>query len=69
MSMDYAAIEAARVFKTQAQTDALRALCERYHCDYVPSEFRPVFGLPAGYVAGWAGPIYVGCDPEGRISS
>ncbi|HEX5522800.1 MAG TPA: hypothetical protein VFX53_05100 [Pedococcus sp.] len=54
---------------TSEQRDALAALCERYNVDFDPDAFHPAWDLPAGYVAGWVGPIYVGCDPEGAISS
>jgi hypothetical protein len=54
---------------TPQQSQALRELCERYHVPFVASSYRPTFDLPSGYVAGWVGPIYVGCDPTGRISS
>ena len=60
---------------TEAQAAALLALCERYGVGYDPAHYRPGgFGLPAGYVAGWVGgpdarKLFVGCDPEGRISS
>lgn len=53
-----------------AQRIALRDLCHRYNVPFVESHFQvKPFGLPEGYVAGWVGPIFVGCDPEGRISS
>lgn len=54
---------------TPQQEEALRALCGRYHVEFSPENFRYAFGLPKGYVAGQVGPIYVGCDPDGRISS
>lgn len=54
---------------TEAQREALAALCERYDVEFDPDAFGPGFGLPSGYVAGQVGPIYVGCDPEGQISS
>ena len=59
----------------EAQRAALTALCGRYNVPFSESDFRAAFDLPAGYVAGWvydthhAGIIYVGVDPEGRISS
>lgn len=34
-----------------------------------PSEFHPVFDLPRGWVAGWAGGIYYGIEPRGDASS
>lgn len=51
------------------QTAALQAICARFHVAFDASNYRPAFDLPAGYVAGWVGPIYVGCSPEGEISS
>ena len=54
---------------TNAQRQALQALCERYHVPFKPSDFKPAYGLPKGYVAGWVGPIYVGVSPDGQISS
>jgi hypothetical protein len=55
---------------TNAQLEALEALAKRYGVpfDRARFEYGP-FDLPPGYVAGWVGPIYVGCSPEGRISS
>lgn len=58
-----------------AQEAALADLCARYDVAYDPAHYRPGgLGLPAGYVAGWIGgpdarKLFVGCDPEGRISS
>jgi hypothetical protein len=63
---------------TVLQETALSTLCERYHVAYRPEHYQPTFDLPEGYVAGWVGgadiqkmhpTIYVGCSPEGRISS
>ncbi len=54
---------------TPAQEVALRRLCENYKVPFDPKEYHPKFDLPPGYVAGWVGPIYVGCDADGRISS
>lgn len=54
---------------TPQQREALQRLCERYKVPFDPGAFAPRFDLPAGYVAGWVGPIFVGCSPEGRISS
>lgn len=60
---------------TPQQETALRDLCERYKANFDPAKFWHPFDLPPGYVAGWIGEpgapgsIYVGCDPEGRISS
>ena len=63
---------------TEAQDKALRDICARYHVSYRASDYRPTFDLPSDYVAGWVGgyevqtehpTIYVGCDPEGNISS
>lgn len=53
-----------------AQEAALYDRSRRYNVLYDYNGFRPTFDLPKGYVAGWIGDrIYVGCDPEGRISS
>ena len=41
---------------TNAQRQALQALCERYHVPFRPSDFKPAYDLPKGYVAGWVGP-------------
>jgi hypothetical protein len=63
---------------TLLQEASLSAICERYHVEYHPLHYRPSFDLPEGYVAGWVGgveiqaehpTIYVGCSPEGIISS
>lgn len=54
---------------TDEQRDALRTLCRGYKVPFQPENYLPVFDLPPGYVAGWVGPIYVGCSPEGEISS
>lgn len=54
---------------TAAQVDALARLCGRYSVAFDPAAYRQPSDLPAGWAAGWVGPIYVGCDPEGRISS
>ena len=59
------------------QRAALRSLCERYKSTFDESKFHPQFDLPTGYVAGWVGcsvhgkpgSIYVGCAPDGSISS
>jgi hypothetical protein len=55
---------------TPAQLDALARLHEAYRVPFDPEKFTPQFDLPDGYVAGWVGDrLYVGCSPEGRISS
>lgn len=63
---------------TPEQRAALMALCHRYHVEFCESDYSTRFDLPDGYVAGWAGgwaiqgvqpTIYVGCSPDGRISS
>jgi hypothetical protein len=51
------------------QREALRTLCERFRVEFNESNYHPTFDLPPGYVAGQVGPIYVGCDEEGQISS
>ncbi|HET9144028.1 hypothetical protein [Actinophytocola sp.] len=57
----------------EAQDTALADLSARYGVLYNPADFSPTFGLPAGWVAGWIGgearKLYVGCSPEGQISS
>jgi hypothetical protein len=54
---------------TAAQVDALLRLCGRYSVAFNPAAYRQPSDLPTGWVAGWVGPIYIGCGPEGRISS
>lgn len=61
---------------TDAQRTALVNLCERYGVPFDPSHFTTgaAWDLPPGYVAGWVGgpdvqKLYVGCSPEGHISS
>ena len=54
---------------TTEQEQALRACCDRFHVPFDPEAYRPAFDLPEGWVAGWVGPIYVGCSPEGDIHS
>lgn len=60
---------------TRAQERSLRALCGRYGEEFHFGDYTPQFDLPPGYVAGWVGGpngsrrLYVGCDPEGRVSS
>jgi hypothetical protein len=80
---------------TEAQTEALKNLCDRYNVHFNEDDYKPQFDLPQGFVAGWVGgfecrsrewneiaqayvrrdprvhktTIFVGCDPEGRISS
>lgn len=52
-----------------AQRYALERLCERFKVAFDGDNFKPTFDLPTGFVAGRVGPIYVGCSPEGEISS
>ena len=54
---------------TEQQEAALRDLCERYRVDFDQDNYKPGGFLPEGYVSGWVGPIFVGCDSDGRISS
>lgn len=63
---------------TIEQDGALRNICARYSVQYDPNHYQPTCDLPEGYVAGWVGDwqiqkehptIYIGCSPEGRISS
>jgi hypothetical protein len=62
---------AANPSMTPAQEQALRSLCERYGVAFDAEQFKPTFDLPSGYVAGWVGgdKLYVGCSPDGQISS
>lgn len=55
---------------TDVQRFALERLCKAYRVQFDPTKFHSAFDLPPGYVAGWIGDhIYVGCSPEGDISS
>ena len=61
---------------TVPQENAIRSLCDRYNVRYMASDYLPQFDLPKGYVGGWVGgpsqrdkTIFIGCDPEGRVSS
>ena len=54
---------------TDAQRAALAQLCKNYHVQFDARAYSPAFDLPTGWVAGWVGPIYVGCSPEGEIHS
>ena len=54
---------------TDEQRAALVELTERFNVPFDPDNYRPTFDLPSDWVAGWVGPIYVGVDPEGRVSS
>jgi len=55
------------------QEKALRELCDRYNVNFTTCEFFEaglLNGLPDGYVTGSiGGKIYVGCSPDGEISS
>lgn len=65
----------------EKQRAALKALCDRWGGEgkglpFDESHYAPAFDLPDGWVAGWiggepkrTGVIYVGCSPEGVISS
>lgn len=66
---------------TDQQRTALRALCERYRVPFNESDYLvnapDAWTLP-GYAEGWIGgyasqsshpTIYVGCSPDGGISS
>lgn len=71
-----ASLAAAGVFSgpDPAQEAALSDLCARYGVTYDPDHYKPQFDLPKGYVAGWVGgpdarKLYVGCSPEGAVSS
>jgi hypothetical protein len=53
-----------------AQRRALTALCLRYGVEYDEFAFgRGLLGLPRSYVCGQVGPIFLGCDHNGQISS
>ena len=54
---------------TPEQRGALARLCQNYHVSFDASAYTPAFDLPAGWVAGWVGPIYVGCSPTGEVHS
>lgn len=63
---------------TEAQDAALRGICGRYNVGYDAEHYKPTFDLPSDWVAGFVGGIeiqrehptlYIGCDPDGRISS
>lgn len=62
---------------TSKQVKALRSICERYEVEYDSKHFPEsgrLMGLPEGYVSGWVGGvpncnIYIGCSPEGELSS
>lgn len=55
---------------TDRQRANLSRLCDRYDVPFQAKNFGPDFSLPRGYVAGMIGEhIYVGCSPEGDISS
>lgn len=55
---------------TNEQAASLLALSERYGVPFDPWSFAvSPFDLPPGYVAGWVGPLYVGCSPDGAVSS
>ncbi len=66
---------------TEEQVIALWRLCGRYGVQFNEIDYYPggADGLPDGYFAGWVGgwrpgsnrkkTIYVGVDPEGRVSS
>lgn len=59
-----------QIFSSIEQMGALRDLCARYKVAFDPANFHVRSDLPPGYVAGWIGDrIYVGCSPEGDISS
>jgi hypothetical protein len=54
---------------TLRQYLALAKLCANYKVLFDPDSFYHPFDFPAGYVTGQVGPIFVGCSPEGDISS
>ena len=55
---------------TPAQRKALSELSERYEVPFDPSSFySSPLDLKPGWVGGWIGPVFVGCSPDGEISS
>ena len=51
-----------------AQRHALIGLCERYGVEFTESAFtRGGLGLPSSSVCGQVGPLFLGCDHNGRI--
>jgi len=54
---------------TIAQYAVLTRRCEQLGVVFDFDSYRPAFDLPAGYLAGWLGTIYVGIAPDGAVSS
>tara|TARA_Y100000310_G_C20352542_1_gene655075 strand:- start:119 stop:298 length:180 start_codon:yes stop_codon:yes gene_type:complete len=58
---------------TGKQIKSLRSICDRFEVEFDSNNFPEagnLDGLPDGYVCGWVGTsIYIGCSPEGEISS
>lgn len=52
---------------SHAQVVALENLCWKYKDTFDATNYTHPFELPEGWVAGWVGPIYVGCSPDGEI--
>ena len=78
MSDDYEQLPLPPEHLTIEQDGALRSICERYYVAYSPDHYHHTFDLPDGFVAGWVGgydiqkehpTIFIGCAPDGRISS
>jgi hypothetical protein len=57
---------------TYHQRESLQNLAERFQVEFSSCRFHMATtcdGLPSDWVVGTVGPIYVGCDPLGTISS
>lgn len=59
---------------TDKQREALESISSRYNTEFKEEYFlMNPFDLPKGWCSGWVGgpaeKLYIGCDPEGRISS
>jgi hypothetical protein len=74
----FAAADAPSPMLNVAQERALKSLCERYDVDFKEEHYTfataSLVGLPSDYVAGWVGGeqgrnIFIGCAPDGAISS
>ena len=55
---------------TPAQRTSLYELCQLYDVPFYPAAFSWSFDLNPGWVSGWIGDaVFVGCSPDGEISS
>lgn len=61
---------------TEAQTNALRRLCESFRVEFDPNDYRlypadswMMPGWVEGWVGGSPGTLYVGVSPEGESHS